>query len=107
MNPPKKTRKQPEGLPQAETLDKLGNCAELVGLAELAELVTLEAVPVVVGPGVLLPLPLVTDDLDADVESLAVDDTTPCDDTTDVKSWRMKKKGMGRCQKFIRHGGSS
>ena len=84
------------GSPQVETPDKLGNCAELVGLAKLVELV----VPVpevgdwpVVG---VLPLPLATDDVDVEI----VDDV-PCDHTIDVKSWRMKNKGMGRCKKFI------
>lgn len=52
--------------------------------------------PVVVG---VLPLPLATDDVvDVDVETV---DESPCDLTTEVKSWRMKNKGMGRCKKFI------
>lgn len=91
----KKTIKE-KGSPQGETSDKLGNCVELVGLAELVELVVPVAVPVVVGV-----LPLVTDDvLDADVESLAVDDA-PCEHTIDTKSWRMRNKGIGRCRTFI------
>ena len=51
--------------------------------------------PVDVG---VLPPPLVTDDVDVDVGTV---DDAPCDHTIDVKSWRMKNKGMGRCKKFI------
>lgn len=88
------------GSPQVETPDKLGNCAELVGLAKLVELVVPEPVPEVadwpVVVGVLPLVPLATDDVDVEI----VDDV-PCDHTIDVKRWRMKNKGMGRCKKFI------
>jgi hypothetical protein len=33
------------------------------------------------------------DDIDVDVETV---DVVPCDHTIDVKSWRMKNRGMGR-----------
>jgi len=80
---------------QIGTPVKLGNCAELVGLPELVELVAPVPVPVVVG---VLVLPLATDDVVVDVETVV---DVPCDDTTDTKSWRMKNKGIGRRRKFI------
>jgi hypothetical protein len=94
-----KNNNKKKGSPQVETPDKLGNCAELVGLAKLVELVVPVPVPVLVVVGVL-PVPLASDDdVDVDVETLV--DDVPCDHTIDVKSWRMKNKGMDRCKKFI------
>src|ERR1700679_417157 len=92
-------KKKKKDSPQVETPDSLGNCAELVGLPELVELVV--PVPVVADWLVVvnvLPLPLATDDVDVDVETV---DDAPCDHTIDVKSGRMKSKGMGGCKKFI------
>lgn len=82
--------------PQVGISDKLGNCAELVGLAELVELVAPVPLAVVVafadGSMPIMPsLPLTVDD-DDDVDELA-----SCDHTTDAKSCRRtKNKGMGR-----------
>jgi hypothetical protein len=70
------TIKKDKGLPQVGTPVKLGNCAELVRLAELVELVVLVAVAF--ADGVLL---LALDDVDADVK-----DDASCDHTIDAKN---------------------
>jgi len=81
---------------QVETPLKLGNCAELVELAfvaEVEELVVLVAVPVAVDWPVVVVLPV-------EVEEETVEDA-PCDHTIEMNSWRMKNKGMGKSKKFI------
>ena len=86
-----------KGSPQGETPVKLGNCAELVGVAELVESVA----PVTVAfSDDVISLPLAVDDVvDVDVEGVSCDHTTTI---VDAKSWRMKNsKRMGRCKKFI------
>jgi hypothetical protein len=86
-----------EGLPQVETPLKLGYCAVLVVLALVAdaeELVVLVAVPVAAVVVVVLRL------VSCEVEEETVDDA-PCDHTMEMKSWRTKNNGMGKCEKFI------
>jgi len=85
---------------QVETPLKLGNCAELVALAfvaEVEELVVLVAVPVAVPVAVDRPVVVV---LPLEVEEETVE-YAPCDHTIEMNSWRMKNKGMGKFKKFI------
>jgi hypothetical protein len=92
----KKKKKKKKGSPQVETPLKLGNCAELVGLAELVEMV----VPVVAlafADDVLLPLPPLVAADDVRPVNVDVEDVASCDDhTIDAKSWRTKNKGRRR-----------
>lgn len=89
-----KKKKKQKGLPQVEIPLKLGNCAELVGVAELVELVV-PAVAEVVAFGDDALIPLAVDDADVEV------DDASCDHTIEAKSWRMRNKGRGRCKNFI------